>query len=496
MQNKLSSSPHIRSDASVKRIMLDVIIALAPALVFGVITSGLRALFVTVIAVIAALLGEFLAAAVKKEKSAGDLSAIVTGLLSAMILPASVPYYVAAIGAFFAAFAVKGLGGGLGKNIFNPALAGRALLMLLFPSALVRFSEYGAKLPLSNTVDFVSSATPLHYMQMPAVPETTLTQMLLGQHGGCIGETASLLLLLGGAYLVWRKVISLRIPAAYLGTVAVLTLLFSKSGSAFTWMLYSILGGGVLLGAIFMATDYCTSPVRPEGQVIFGIGCGILTVAFRYYGLFPESVTYSILLMNAFTPVIDRYLPAHRFGTDYTFCRKFYEPACVIAVCVLILCGVGYVTKKAEEQKKAEYISQMVSALLGGAADFAEEPYEGEDANIVRVYRSSGGAVVETVTTGYNGEIRTLVGVDNSGTVTGIMITGMEETPGLGQRAANDTAFLSQFAGKSGPFTIGDNVDAMSGATVTSKAIAKALTSASAFMSGADVVTSASTWGE
>ena len=163
-------------------------------------------------------------------------------------------------------------------------------------------------------MDAVTTATPLHHMVMPALPEQSLMDMFLGNTPGSIGEVSALLLLLGGAYLVWRRVISLRIPLSYLGTVAVLTLIFHKTDSALMWMAYSLLSGGVMLGAIFMATDYATSPVTPVGQIVYGVGCGVLTVIFRYFGLFPEGVTYAILIMNGLSWAIDRYTPPVRYG--------------------------------------------------------------------------------------------------------------------------------------------------------------------------------------
>ena len=180
-------------------------------------------------------------------------------------------------------------------------------MLLVFPAAMTRYPAVG--------VDAVTAATPLHHMVMPALPEESILDMFLGNCPGSIGEISALALLIGGAYLIYRKVISIRIPAAYLGTVALLTLVFSKTGNPVSWMLYSLFGGGVMLGAIFMATDYATSPATPVGQVVYGIGCGALTVLFRYYGLFPEGVTYAILLMDALVWVIDRYTPIRRFGT-------------------------------------------------------------------------------------------------------------------------------------------------------------------------------------
>jgi electron transport complex protein RnfD len=305
----VTSSPHIRGKRNTQQIMRDVVIALLPTLIAGTIIFGMRALLVTLVCVAAAVAAEWACGMVLyRRNTVKDLSSVVTGLLLALTLPATVPYWVAAVGSVFAIVVVKGLCGGLGKNVFNPALGARAFLVLLWPVYMVRFVAPGA-------VDGVASATPLHHMVMPALPEESLGQMFMGNIGGCIGEVCTLALLIGGAYLLYKGVISLRIPAAYLGTVAVLTLVFAKGDNAVLWMLYNLLGGGVVLGALFMATDYATSPVTPKGQIIYGIGCGVLTVIFRYFGLFPEGVTYAILLMNACAWAIDRYMAPRRFGT-------------------------------------------------------------------------------------------------------------------------------------------------------------------------------------
>ena len=306
MKLTVASSPHIRGNFRTNRIMLDVVIALMPALIVGVWMLGLRALVVTLISVAAAVASEWLFSVVTKSRNTVvDGSAMVTGLLLAMTLPASVPYWQAALGSAFAILVVKCLCGGLGQNIFNPALAGRAFLMLIWPVGLTRYAG----------LDGVTAATPLHHMVMPALPEESVLDMFLGRCPGSIGEISALALLISGAYLVYRKVISVRIPAAYLGTVALLTLVFHKTDAALEWMLYSLFSGGVMLGAIFMATDYATSPATPVGQIVYGIGCGALTVLFRYYGLFPEGVTYAILIMNAFVWFIDRHTAMRRFGT-------------------------------------------------------------------------------------------------------------------------------------------------------------------------------------
>ncbi len=307
MNLTVASSPHIRGDFRSSRLMLDVCIALLPALAVGTWVLGVRSLLVTVISIASAVASEWLYALLTKKRSTVmDCSAIVTGMLLALTLPVTVPVYQVALGSAFAIIVVKLMAGGLGQNIFNPALTARALMMIIWPVSLVRFNALG--------VDGVTAATPLHHMVMPALPQESLMDMFLGNIPGCIGEISTLALLLGGVYLVVRKVISPRIPAAYLATVAVLTLIFHKTDAPLQWMLYNLFGGGLMLGAIFMATDYATSPVTPNGQILYGIGCGALTVLFRYFGLYPEGVTYAILLMNALTWALDRYTAPRRFG--------------------------------------------------------------------------------------------------------------------------------------------------------------------------------------
>ena len=307
MKLTVASSPHIRGNFRTNRIMMDVVLALLPAWAVGLFVFGFRVIPVTTICIGAAIVTEWLYCIVAKvgRNTTADGSAIVTGLLLAMTLPSTVPYWQAALGSVFAIGVVKCLCGGLGQNIFNPALSARAFLMLIYPVGMTRYAG----------LDGVTAATPLHHMVMPALPNERIVDMFLGNCPGSIGEISALALLLGGGYLLYRKVISIRIPASYLGTVAVLTLVFSKTGDSVSWMLYSLLSGGVMLGAIFMATDYATSPATPNGQILYGIGCGVLTVVFRYYGLFPEGVTYAILGMNALVWVLDRVTPIRRFGT-------------------------------------------------------------------------------------------------------------------------------------------------------------------------------------
>ena len=306
MKLTVASSPHIRGNFRTNRIMMDVVLALLPALAVGLWKFGFRVIPVTTICIGAAIVSEWLYCLLTKSRNTTvDGSAIVTGILLAMTLPHTVPYWQAALGSVFAIVLVKCLCGGLGQNIFNPALAARAFLLLIYPVGLTRYVG----------VDGVSAATPLHHMVMPALPEESILDMFLGNCPGSIGEISALALLAGGAYLLYRRVISIRIPAAYIGTVAVLTLLFHKTDAPVQWMLYHLFSGGLMLGANFMATDYATSRGTPVGHILYGIGCGALTVIFRYYGLFPEGVTYAILIMNAFVWFIDRHTAMRRFGT-------------------------------------------------------------------------------------------------------------------------------------------------------------------------------------
>ena len=315
MNLTVTSAPHIRSGNTTQRTMLDVLIALIPALIAGVVIFGLRALVLTVVSAAGCVVAELIVNLVMRKKpTVGDLSAVVTGVLLAFSLPASCPYWVVLVGDAFAIIVVKGFMGGLGQNVFNPALGGRAIIMLFWPATITRYTTEAVPAFNFGAVDIVSSSTPLQTMARPALPDASLLDMFLGKIGGCIGEVCTLALLIGFAYLLWRKVISWRIPVAYVGAVAVLTLIFNKGDDAFLWMLYSVMGGGVMLGAIFMATDYVTSPAMPAAQFAYGLGCGVLTVIIRYFGIFPEGVTYAILIMNAFAWALDKAVPVKRFG--------------------------------------------------------------------------------------------------------------------------------------------------------------------------------------
>ena len=325
----VSSSPHIRADENTRSIMLDVVVALLFPLAVATYYFELKALYLTALSVVSCVAIEFLYRKImKKTSTIHDLSAVVTGILLAFVLPVSTPYWIVPIGALFAIVVVKQLYGGLGKNFMNPALAARAFLTLSFPGVVGRFTSptfLDSGFSFKGATDMITSATPLMSLKNGMLPENiSLTNLLLGEIPGSLGETSAILLLLGGLYLVVRKVIHPRIPLAFMGTVAVLTFTFPPEGIArLDFMLYSLLSGGLVLGAVFMATDYSTSPVTKRGQIFFGIGCGILTVFMRFFGKMPEGVCYAILLMNTLVWLLDKVGLPRRFGVKpFAFLRR------------------------------------------------------------------------------------------------------------------------------------------------------------------------------
>ena len=312
----VSSSPHVHQDVTTRTIMRDVLIALAPAMVFSVVNFGVRALLVTLVSVVACYGFEKLwNILMKQNDKTYDLSACVTGVLLAFVCPVTVAYWQIVIGAAFAIGLVKMLFGGLGRNVVNPALAGRAFMMS-WPVAMSTWIKPGFQnaAPIFGSADIVTAATPLANMHQGMMPVEKWTELFWGNVGGCIGETSALMLLIGLAYLLIRKVIKITIPASYIGTVAILTLLFPMGNNNLEWMLCHLFGGGLMLGAIFMATDYVTSPLTGMGQIIYGIGCGALTVLIRYFGGYNEGVSYAILIMNCFVVLLDRIGRPEKFG--------------------------------------------------------------------------------------------------------------------------------------------------------------------------------------
>lgn len=312
----ISCSPHVHAKATTRTIMRDVIIALLPALAGSVYFFGLRALVVTLISVASCVCFEWAWCQLMKQHcKIYDLSAVVTGILLAFVCPVTIPYWIIVVGALFAIVLVKMLFGGIGKNVVNPALAARAFLFS-WPVAMSTWVQVGweNRAGIVSAADAVTAATPMESLHAGALPEASLLDMFLGNVGGSLGETSAALLLLGFLYLLIRRVLSPRIPLAYLGTVAVLAALFPMGNDRLSWVAAQLCGGGLMLGAIFMATDYVTSPVTKLGQIIYGIGCGVLTVMIRYFGSYNEGVSYAILIMNLCVVLLDRIGRPTKFG--------------------------------------------------------------------------------------------------------------------------------------------------------------------------------------
>ncbi|MDO4173448.1 MAG: RnfABCDGE type electron transport complex subunit D [Eubacteriales bacterium] len=317
----ITSSPHIKSKEDTQSIMLDVLIALIPSLAVSTYVFGFRAILMTAVSVIACMVFEAIYdKIVGKPNTIMDLSAAVTGVLLAFVCPVTLPYWMLIIGDGIAIIFAKCLFGGLGKNFMNPALAGRAFLLASWPVAMTTWAAARSSIGLisnsQETLDAISQATPLAIIKGTAEGDLPgIASMFLGMCGGSMGEVSAVALLIGGAYLLMRKVITIHTPAAYILTVAVIAFIFPMGDLGHMESLaYSVFSGGLMLGAIFMATDYSTTPVSKKGQVIFGIGCGLLTTMIRYFGGYPEGVCYSILLMNTTVWLIDKYTRPTKFG--------------------------------------------------------------------------------------------------------------------------------------------------------------------------------------
>lgn len=309
----VSSSPHIHQKQTISSIMIDVIVALIPAMLAGIFFFGVRAAIVILTSILSCVLSEYIyEKALKKPITISDYSAVVTGLILGLNLPATIPLWMVVIGSVFAIVLVKQLYGGIGKNFVNPALTARCFMIAAWAGAMTIFTE-----PFMG-IDAISQATPLSILKGTSVGDLpTVKAAFLGAIPGSIGETSSLLLILGGIYLLIKRVIRWHIPVFYLGTFAVLSLLFGRNISDISTLNYVLLElfcGGIMLGAIFMATDYTTTPTTTKGQIIFGIGCGLLTFVIRTFGGYPEGTSFAILLMNLLSPLIDRFTIPKSFG--------------------------------------------------------------------------------------------------------------------------------------------------------------------------------------
>ena len=367
-------SPQLRQPSTTRAMMADVMVALVPALGMAVFFFGPRALVLTAVSVGSCVLFEALYRLLTRQRqSVGDLSACVTGLLLALSLPASAPYWVPVMGAAFAIIVVKQFYGGLGRNFMNPALAGRMLAGTL-PMLMTTWPQPMQKLSLT-AVDAVSAATPMSYLHEGVLPPVELRVMFLGLRGGCMGEVSAFMLLLGMVYLLLRRVISARIPLAYLGTSAVLALLSVPEGiSPLTWTACQLMGGGLLMGAIFFATDPATSPVTPRGHIMFGVGCGLLTALLRSSSPYPEGVGWAILTMNCMVWLLDRLGLPRRFGIG-----NFAATRAVLAQTRASLAEIKFVRPKLniqiprprEGQAPGEAYLDLLRSALKAAGPFA-----------------------------------------------------------------------------------------------------------------------------
>lgn len=318
----VSPSPHIKSRDTTRTVMLDVIVALIPALIWGTYIFGMRVLTLTVISVASCVLFElWYQLLFKKPVTAGDLSAVVTGILIAFNLPVTASLWLPIVGAFFAIIIVKQLFGGIGCNVVNPAIAARVFIfsswtkeICTIPKPFESFSPFAISIDTEAAADAIASATPLASLKAGSIPDVSYFDLIIGNYAGVIGEVSALLLLAGGLYMLVRRVISWHVPVAFVGTVAALTFLFPLSEPALKFMLMQLLSGGLLLGAIFMATDYATSPVTARGKLIYGVGCGAITVFIRYFGGYTEGVSFAIMIMNLFVWYLDRFTKPVRFG--------------------------------------------------------------------------------------------------------------------------------------------------------------------------------------
>ena len=322
MENKLivSSSPHVRTNKDTSYIMKQVVIALLPATLAALFFFRLSALNVIFFCVTGSVGAEFLCQKISKQESTiGDFSAVVTGLLLAFNVPASLPWWMCLLGAAFAIIVVKMVFGGIGNNFVNPALAARAFLLASFPVAMTLWTRTGVNWVSSGNIDAYTTATPLSFLKagsngVSALADSgiSISNMLIGNIGGCIGETSAVLIILGGLYLMYKGIINYVIPTFYICTVAIL--MFILGGFNFTFVIYELLAGGLMLGAFFMLTDYTTSPMTKKGQIIYAVLAGLITTVIRLYGGYPEGVSYSILLVNIMTPLIDKYTKTKVFG--------------------------------------------------------------------------------------------------------------------------------------------------------------------------------------
>lgn len=514
---KISASPHVRDRRTTSSLMLDVIIALLPAGIAGVYNFGIKAFILIVTCIASCVFFEWASEMLfHRECTVGDFSAVVTGFLLALNLSSEVPVWMAILGSAFAIIVVKQLFGGLGQNFMNPALGARCFLLISFAGQMTTF-----------TYDGVTTATPLAVLKSGGTVD--VLDMFLGNIAGTIGETSVVCILLGGLYLIVRKVISPIIPFVYIGTFSVFIFLYSlASGMGFEplYLAAHLCGGGLMLGAFFMATDYVTSPITKKGKVVFGIILGLLTFLFRIYGSSAEGVSYAIIFSNLLVPLIERFTQPKSFGkgaelqkvngAESADDRKMDKKSIVLATIAIliitliaggVLAYVEQLTKEpieqAEQQAKEEAYKDVFADAdsftavqefdSGTAASWlSEKGYNADIDEAVAALDKDGKELgyVFTITSheAYDGDLQLALGITSDGTVNGISFLSLSETAGLGMEADTD-AFKSQFAGKnvtefkytkSGAAS--DNeIDALSGATITTNAVTNAVNAGLAY---------------
>ena len=515
---KISASPHVRSQATTADIMSDVMIALVPATAFGVYLFGKHAAFLVLACVLSAVLVEFIYEKLMKlPVTIGDFSAVVTGLLLAMNLPPELPIWMGVLGSVFAIIVVKQLFGGLGKNFMNPALAARCFLMMSFAKRMTHF-----------TYDGVTTATPLAVIKSGG--KVNVLSMFLGNEAGTIGETSVIALLIGALYLVARKVIDLRIPVFYVGSFVIFVMLYKLTqGAALLdtakYTVKQVCGGGLILGAFFMATDYTTSPINKNGRIIYGIILGFMTFIFRMFGSSAEGVSYAIIISNLLVPLIEMATKPKAFGAGYenkslkenrgfkksgdeVEDKKEKSIRVVFAICLIgLFSGLALglihdITKKPIEETATKKEQASYKAVFDSASTYEEnadvldkinkilDENGYTDADIDKVLSAKdennneiGLILIITTHKGYAGDIQMAVGIDKDCQITGISMLSIGETPNLGMEARDNPDFTAQYVGKDvDKFTVTKNgaatdseINAISGATITSNAVTGAV---------------------
>ena len=514
----VSASPHIRAKNTTTSIMGDVIIALIPAGIVGIYNSGLSAFLLILTCVVSSMFFEYLSEKIMHRKlTVRDLSAALTGLLLALNLPAGFPLWMAVLGSAFAIIVVKQMFGGIGQNFMNPALAARCFLMMSFAKRMTHF-----------TYDGVTTATPLAVIKSGG--KVNVLSMFLGNEAGTIGETSVIALLIGALYLVARKVIDLRIPVFYIGSFVIFVMLYKLTqGAAFLdvtkYTVKQVCGGGLILGAFFMATDYTTSPINKNGRIIYGIILGFMTFIFRMFGSSAEGVSYAIIISNLLVPLIEMATKPKSFGAGYenkslkenrgfkksgdeVEDKKEKSIRVVFAICLIgLFSGLALglihdITKKPIEETATKKEQASYKAVFDSASTYEENAdvldkinkildengYTDADIDKVLSAKDENGneiGLILIITThkGYAGDIQMAVGIDKDCQITGISMLSIGETPNLGMEARDNPDFTAQYVGKDvDKFTVTKNgaatdseINAISGATITSNAVTGAV---------------------